>query len=265
MAGPILRLKDLMVHTGLSRSAIYDRMDTKSPRYAEDFPKSFPLGGGAIGWFKNEVDAWLEICATNAANGMPSRKTQPSSHAPRLPAQEPPTAAKRKATQKPVQKPSSQPTSEPDQSTAQFPSQPRSRPRTLGQAIVEGERINAHLLHYLEFKTWTPAVGAMLIAGIDPPLGCNEIPDVGIGLDEKPLDATDSRFRQAHHIFKEWHEWKDDSGDPSLDMKPLRFLDWCMREDISTEWLLLFLELCGFADKNTVDLTASRLALLANR
>lgn len=265
MAGPIFRLKDLMVHTGLSRSAIYDRMDKKSPRYAEDFPKSFSLGGGAIGWFKNEVDAWLEACATNAANGTPSKKTNPSSHATTLTAHTPSTPVKRTASPKPVQRTSPQPTSEPDQSTAQLPSKPGSRPRTLGQSIVEGERINALLLHYLESKMWTPAVGALLIAGIDPPLGCNEIPDGGIGLDGKPLHTSNLRFHKARRIFKDWQEWQEDSGNPSLEMEPFRFIVWCIDEGISTEWLHLFQELIGYTEINAVDLTASRLALLTNR
>ncbi len=265
MAGPILRLKDLMVHTGLSRSAIYDRMDTKSPRYAADFPKSFPLGGGAIGWFKNDVDAWLEACATNAASGMTSKKTQPSSHASKLTNQQLSTATKRTATLKPAQKISPQPTSESNQFTAPFPSKPGYRPRTLGQAIVEGERINGRLLHYLEFKTWTPAVGALLIAGIEPPLDCNEIPEGGIGLDAKPLHTSNSRFHNARHIFKEWHEWKEDSGNTSIEMEPIRFIAWCIDEDISTEWLKLFQELIGYTETNAVDLTASRLSLLVNK
>lgn len=254
-----------MVHTGLSRSAIYDRMDKKSPRYAEDFPKSFPLGGGAIGWFKNDVDGWLEACATNAASGTQSRKTQASSHALALAAQASVTLLKRKASPKPVQKTSPQPTSAAEQSSAQSSPKLGSRPRTLGQAIVEGERINARLLHYLDFKTWTPVVGALLIAGIDPPLDCNEIPDGGIGLDEKPLYTSDLRFLKARHIFKEWHEWKEDSGNPSLEMEPFHFIAWCIDEGISTEWLHLFQELIGYTEINTVDLTASRLALLANR
>lgn len=112
---------------------------------------------------------------------------------------------------------------------------------------------------------WTPAVGALLIAGIDPPLGCNEIPDGGIGLDEKPLYTSDLRFLKARHIFKEWHEWKEDSGNPSLEMEPFHFIAWCIDEGISTEWLHLFQELIGYTEINTVDLTASRLALLANR
>lgn len=265
MAGPILRLKDLMVHTGLSRSAIYDRMDKKSPRYAEDFPKSFSLSGGAIGWFKNEVDAWLEACATIAKSGAPSKKTKPSPNSLNLAAQAQSTRRELTESLKPVQKSSQHPRSAPKIATSQSPSTRPARRGNLAESIAEGGKINNLILHYLQMKTWTPAMGALLISGIDPLLDCNEIPDGGIGLDEKPLHTSNGRFYEARRIFKEWHEWKDDSGDPAVEMEPLRFLEWCMREDITTEWLLLFLELVGFSDEKAVDLTASRFALLTSR
>lgn len=265
MAGPILRLKYLMAHTGLSRSAIYDRMDKKSPRYADDFPKSFPLGGGAIGWFKSEVDAWLEACATNAKSGTPSKKTKPGPNSLNLAAQAPSTPGELPESSKPVQKSSHHPTSAPKLSTAHSPSKRPSRPGNLAEAIVEGGKINARLLHYLQMKTWTPAMGALLISGIEPPQDCREIPDDGIGLDEKPLNTSNGRFHEARRILREWHDWKDDVGDQSLKIEPLRFINWCIDEDISSEWLLLFLELSGFTDENAVDLTASRFALLTSR
>lgn len=36
----VLRLKDMTVYTGLSRSVIYERMNPKSPRYG-DMPLTF--------------------------------------------------------------------------------------------------------------------------------------------------------------------------------------------------------------------------------
>ena len=107
-------------------------------------------------------------------------------------------------------------------------------------------------------------MGALLISGIEPPLGCNEIPNGGIGLDEKPLHASDSRFNEARWILRDWHDWQEDSGDQCLEIEPPGFLTWCIKEDINTEWLRLFLELIGCADENAIDLTASRFALLTN-
>lgn len=86
-----------------------------------------------------------------------------------------------------------------------------------------------------------------------------------MGWDETPLHASNGRFHEAHRILREWHGWQEDVGDHSLEIEPPAFLSWCMKEDINTEWLRLFLELTGCADENAIDLTASRFALLTNR
>lgn len=108
-------------------------------------------------------------------------------------------------------------------------------------------------------------MGALLSAGIDPPLNCSAIPNGGIGLDEKPLHFSNLRFVEARRILREWHDWQEDSGDQSLEIEPLRFLKWCIKEDIRSEWLLLFLDLLGCTDDDAVDLTASRFAMLTGR
>ncbi|WP_053270004.1 helix-turn-helix transcriptional regulator [Pseudomonas chlororaphis] len=56
----ILRLKQLTERLGLGRSTIYDRMNTKSPRYDETFPKPIKLGASAIGWIDSEITTWIE-------------------------------------------------------------------------------------------------------------------------------------------------------------------------------------------------------------
>lgn len=55
----VLRLKQLQGRIGLSRSTIYDRLNTSSPRYDENFPKPFRLGGVAVGWLESEVESWI--------------------------------------------------------------------------------------------------------------------------------------------------------------------------------------------------------------
>ncbi|WP_111859465.1 helix-turn-helix transcriptional regulator [Acinetobacter sp. CFCC 10889] len=60
----IIRLKQVVALTGLSRSTIYDRMDPKSKRYDASFPKSIRLGTvskiGAVGWIESEIQAWIK-------------------------------------------------------------------------------------------------------------------------------------------------------------------------------------------------------------
>lgn len=59
--GPtILRLKQVMERTGLSRSTIYDRMNPNSPRHDPRFPKQVSLGGDAVGWIEDEIFSWVQ-------------------------------------------------------------------------------------------------------------------------------------------------------------------------------------------------------------
>ena len=265
MAGPILRLKDLIVHTGLSRSAIYDRMDKKSPRYAEDFPKSFSLSGGAVGWFQNEVDAWLEACAANPKGPIPSNTAKPSL-APIKPAVQagPVSVAPVEVPRRP-QRHSWQFVPSPVKTASQPPIKQAPQPGNLGEAIVQGSRINARLLHYLKLKSWTPAMGALLISGIEPPPGCIDIPLDAIGLDERVLHAGHERFHKARSILDEWQQWPGVADKQSLKNEPSDFLIWCVEKNITSEWFRFMLELTGCLDENAADLSGSRFALLTGK
>lgn len=241
MAGRILRLKALIEQTGLSRSAIYDRMDEKSPRYAPDFPKSFSLGGSAVGWWADEVDQWLEKCAAQAKDGITPKKSNVT------------VKAQASATTKkppPFPKPSTKLMRAP-------------RDRSVGETLVAGEKINARILGYLQMPTWTPVMGALLISGIAPPVDCIEIPDGGSGLEGKPLHASNARFHEARRILQEWQYREEDSGIHIKSLDPADFLIWCIDEEINTDWLALVLEVAGCDDGNSAEVTAARLALLA--
>lgn len=68
----IIRLKELVALTGLSRSTIYDKQNPKSPRFDPSFPKKIHLGARAVGWFQEEIEVWL--------NSMRSKSTLGSNH-----------------------------------------------------------------------------------------------------------------------------------------------------------------------------------------
>lgn len=53
----ILRRAEVTMRTGLSNTTIHREIQ------AGRFPKPVPLGRRAVGWFADEVDAWLEAVA----------------------------------------------------------------------------------------------------------------------------------------------------------------------------------------------------------
>ncbi|MDN3683561.1 AlpA family phage regulatory protein [Vibrio sinaloensis] len=62
----ILRLKDIALLTGLSRSTIYDKQNPKSPRFDSTFPLKIQLGARAVGWREkghHRVDQLYEMWA----------------------------------------------------------------------------------------------------------------------------------------------------------------------------------------------------------
>lgn len=58
----ILRPKLIWQSLNISRSAFYDRLDPKSPRYDTEFPRPFRLGNGtAVGVMECDLIAWIEL------------------------------------------------------------------------------------------------------------------------------------------------------------------------------------------------------------
>lgn len=56
----MLRMKQLIDYTGLSRSTLYDMMDVKSKRYDPTFPRAIKLTEATVCWLESEVNAWIE-------------------------------------------------------------------------------------------------------------------------------------------------------------------------------------------------------------
>ncbi|HEY6527398.1 MAG TPA: AlpA family transcriptional regulator [Cellvibrionaceae bacterium] len=60
MARNVLRLPEVKVRTGLSRSTIYARIE------AGEFPAQISLGGRAVGWVAEEIDDWISQCVATS-------------------------------------------------------------------------------------------------------------------------------------------------------------------------------------------------------
>lgn len=247
MAGRVIRLKELISRTGLSRSAIYDRLDAKSPRHDPTFPRSFSLGGAAVGWYLEEVDRWLQGCAEP---GQRQVVVQPAlGVAPARPAR----------NEKPSPVPNAaRPSDSDDPATA----------TSLAEALVAGSLINAKLLGYLRMDAWSPVMAALLVSGVEPPPDCVEIPLGGTGLEGKSLHASSGRFHSARRALKAWSDVDEDDGEVPRrsSVPPLEFLAWCHEEDQGEgDWLRYLIELAGMKELSAPDLSAPRLDLAFRR
>lgn len=56
----ILRLKAVILRTGLARSSIYERIQDKT------FPSPIGLGGRSVGWLESEINAWIAARITQS-------------------------------------------------------------------------------------------------------------------------------------------------------------------------------------------------------
>ena len=57
----ILRLKQVLEITGLSKSTVYDLLNPKSPRHDANFPRSIQLTQSSVGWLASEINEWIEL------------------------------------------------------------------------------------------------------------------------------------------------------------------------------------------------------------
>ncbi|SFI22400.1 transcriptional regulator, AlpA family [Collimonas sp. OK307] len=55
----ILRLKQVLERTKISKSSVYNKMNSKSPEYDPSFPLSVKLGPNAVGWIESKIEAWV--------------------------------------------------------------------------------------------------------------------------------------------------------------------------------------------------------------
>ncbi len=240
MTSRILRLKALIEYTGLSRSAIYDRMDEKSPRYDPSFPKSFQLGGQAVGWYAVEVDAWLAQCADPALKKSPPVRRTPDVRA------NPPALT----------------TSHPPASLS--PSAPLDAPKSLAEMIVEGSQVNGLVERYLAMPTWTPAMGALLVNGVVPEERCTSIPGHALGIENTKLTENHPRLIAAQKLLDLYFADEEDGVPVPSEVTPLEFYIWCDESNVDTIWFR-HINAVGRITKSGEDLNGAVFALLTHR
>ncbi|HHQ6548820.1 TPA: helix-turn-helix transcriptional regulator [Serratia fonticola] len=55
----ILRMPELTMILGISRSSIYEKLNPKSRYYDADFPRPVRLGAASVGWQSAAIEAWI--------------------------------------------------------------------------------------------------------------------------------------------------------------------------------------------------------------
>ncbi len=88
-----------------------------------------------------------------------------------------------------------------------------------------------------QFKSWTPAMIAMMICGIQPVANCTSIPDQAASLIQSSRAATRDEIDNARFVLKDWlmYKFSDGEGDlpsPSVVEKilrtPVSCFDFCI-------------------------------------
>ena len=55
----ILRMPELTMILGISRSSIYEKLNPRSKYYDAEFPKPVRLGAASVGWQSVSIEAWI--------------------------------------------------------------------------------------------------------------------------------------------------------------------------------------------------------------
>ncbi|MDM8359635.1 hypothetical protein FP568_21875 [Pandoraea pnomenusa] len=132
--------------------------------------------------------------------------------------------------------------------------------KTPQELIDFSVQLHAQLRSYLDMPTWTPAMGAMLLAGLRPETGCTEIPTDGwVGLDGIELGSgRNGRFIEASRILREWNDWCEEECESRAELPPIDFIVWCVDYEIkerfavfsSFPWIDAFKNVLGYPSEN---------------
>lgn len=60
----MMKLKAVTDKCQISRSTIYDKLDSKSKRYDPEFPKPRKLGQNSVAWIEEEINTWIQTRLT---------------------------------------------------------------------------------------------------------------------------------------------------------------------------------------------------------
>lgn len=64
----VLKGKQVDARLSISRSARYEKLNPRSPRFDPTFPKPIKLGAASIGFIQSEINAWIASRITASRN-----------------------------------------------------------------------------------------------------------------------------------------------------------------------------------------------------
>lgn len=128
--------------------------------------------------------------------------------------------------------------------------------KTPRELIDFSVKLHETFRHYLDMESWTPVMGALLLAGIHPPSDCTELPaDGGIALDGTPIVGVANRpLYEARKILEQWKDWCEDQDNYPTHVTPLEFIAWCVEDQIQAryaglcrfQWIDFFKDMVGY-------------------
>lgn len=72
----LIRLREVREMTGLSRSTIYELMNSKSKYYDATFPQQVHLTANTATWVLHEIESWIASRMAQRSQGITSEKHQ---------------------------------------------------------------------------------------------------------------------------------------------------------------------------------------------
>lgn len=112
--------------------------------------------------------------------------------------------------------------------------------RIIGSLIERYASRNERIQKLLDLPEWTPAMGALIVFGLEPPLDCIDIPDKAIDFEGRTVtDNSSFALFEARKLLAQWEDWQEDTCFIGFAMSPFQFIDWCIHEGVENHWFSL--------------------------
>lgn len=135
--------------------------------------------------------------------------------------------------------------------------------KTIQERIDRTLKLRDVLRHYFAMDTWTPVMGAMLLAGMRPDVGQTTLPPYGgescVGLDGSVIEAVvNTPFSEARKLLDAWNAHCEETGHFPPAVPPAEFIAWCVEDQIQERfarssafgWIDAFKSVAGYPTRS---------------